>query len=98
MLEVSAGYANKVIRDFLKENGMAALKFEVLRALDKHKNNESITKAERVFCGLRYSEFFAGETTNTAYVAASDFADMLRQRYSIDFETLRQDLAKFGWQ
>jgi hypothetical protein len=96
---LKTNYVNQVIKTFLKENGKELLPFEILRIIEKNHNDNyksTLTLAERILAGLRYSEFFAEESTDQEYYNSELFAESLRTKYNIDYDELRSNCKLIG--
>jgi 23S rRNA pseudoU1915 N3-methylase RlmH len=96
---LKTNYVNQVIRNYLKENGKELLHFEILRIIEKNHNDNyksTLTQQEKILAGLRYSEFFAEETTDQEYYNSELFAESLRNKYNIDYNDLIQKCKLIG--
>ena len=87
------------VRRMLKEgynvNMLSAL---VCEALNKHNSGGRLTKIERFYAGLRYSDFllFEGENSETAYYMAEQKRIEYLNVLGIDRVTLNFLCEKFG--
>jgi hypothetical protein len=93
-------YANRVLKEFLAENGQELLIFKIIEVCQKHAKTDesnSLSKKDLVFAGLRYPEFLTDSSDDRVLLIASEFANALRAKYGIDFNTLRDRMAYMGW-
>jgi ABC-type sugar transport system ATPase subunit len=98
MLMVKVEYANQVVREFIAEHGMALLPHKIIQVCAEYDYTvQKMTSKDRIFAGLRYSEFLTNENTNQAYWHASDFSQKLCEKHGIDFTWLMEEMREMGW-
>jgi hypothetical protein len=98
---ISVTYANKVLKDFIAENGKDLLPIEINNILERNAKNdypfkvvEKLTLRDRIIASMRYSEFLTDGSTNEEYYNADIFAQKLRTKHNIDFTWLMAECEK----
>ena len=100
---ISVTYANKVLKDFIAENGKDLLPIEINNILERNAKNdytspngirEKIYDKDRIIASLRYSEFLAESSSNEEYYIAEEYAIKLRSKHNIDYTWLISECDK----
>lgn len=69
----------------------------IVDVLKRHSENQALACMDKFLAGLRYSEFFAENTSSEEYIRADKMASVYRQALGLSYNLLILELKDMGY-